>query len=167
MTGPSKPSDYLHQGRHDRLLREWVHDTYKSKSKLPEPTVCPECGAVYHKGRWTWAERPDGAHAEMCPACHRIHDKVPAGFLSLKGEFLAEHKDEILHLVRNVEKKENMEHPLKRIMNVEEQKDSVVISFTDPHLARTAGEAIQHAYQGELDLHYQKEEFLLRVLWQR
>ncbi len=25
----------------DRLLREHGHDTYKSKRKLPEPTVCP------------------------------------------------------------------------------------------------------------------------------
>ena len=70
MTGPHKTSDYLHQGRHDRFLREWQHDTYKSKSKLPEPTVCPECGAVYLKGRWTWAENPGGANEEMCPACH-------------------------------------------------------------------------------------------------
>lgn len=167
MTGPSKPSDYIHQRRHDRLLREWVHDTYKSKSKLPEPSVCPECGAVYHKGRWTWAEKPSGVHQEMCPACHRMRDKVPAGFLTLKGEFLAAHKDEILHLVRNIEKKENAEHPLKRIMNVEEQQDGVVISFTDPHLARGAGEAIHHAYHGELDFHYQEEENLLRVSWNR
>lgn len=166
MTTPSRPSDHLRR-RHDRLLQEWVHDTYKSKSKLPEPTVCPDCGAVFHKGRWTWTDAPGGAHRERCPACHRIRDNVPAGFLTLQGAFLITHQDELLHAVRNVERKENTEHPLKRIMGVEALEDGVVISFTDPHLARGAGEAVHHAYQGELDFSYQEGENLLRVVWRR
>ena len=42
----------FHPIRHDRLLQETQHDTYKSKGKLHEPTVCPDCGAVFHAGRW-------------------------------------------------------------------------------------------------------------------
>ena len=44
--------------RHDRLIQEYRHDAYKSKHKLPEPTVCPVCGAVYHDGRWQWMSKP-------------------------------------------------------------------------------------------------------------
>jgi len=167
MTGPRKPSDYLRQGRHDRLIRELEHDPYHSKRKVPEPTVCPECGAVFHHGRWSWDERPAEAHETLCPACHRIHDRVPAGFLTLGGEFLAEHKDEILHLIHNFEKRERAEHPLQRIMGVEEQDEGLVITFTDPHLARGVGEAVEHAYRGELDFKYTEGEYLLRVTWQR
>ena len=38
--------------RGDRLIRKHVHDPYKTRLKLPDPTLCPQCGAVYSKGRW-------------------------------------------------------------------------------------------------------------------
>ncbi|MDP1633620.1 MAG: hypothetical protein Q8L69_02915 [Gallionellaceae bacterium] len=46
MSHQSRPSGF-HPIRHDRLLQEAVHDSYKNKEKLPQPTVCPDCGAVY------------------------------------------------------------------------------------------------------------------------
>jgi hypothetical protein len=74
-----------------------VHDPYMSKSKLPEPTVCPQCHAADHQGRWTWTPRPAVAHEEMCPACLRIRDKNPAEFLTLRGRYLQEHKANIIN----------------------------------------------------------------------
>jgi hypothetical protein len=163
-----QPPNPSHEGRQDRLIRELVHDPYHSKKKLAEPTVCSECGAVYHAGRWQWSEAPAGAHRELCPACHRIQDHCPAGFLTLSGEFLAGHKDEILHLIRHVEQNQKAEHPLQRLMSVDEQADgSLLATFTDPQLARAAGEAVHRAYQGDLDFTYQENEFLLRVAWSR
>jgi hypothetical protein len=102
--------------RRDRLIREHIHDRYKTRLKLPEPTVCPQCGAVFHEGRWRWGPRPDGAHEELCQACHRINDRYPAGELTIKGEFAARHRDEIVHLARHHEEQEKAEHPLHRIM---------------------------------------------------
>jgi hypothetical protein len=40
--------------RRDQTYQEDEHDTYNMQGKLTEPTVCPTCGAVFHKGRWTW-----------------------------------------------------------------------------------------------------------------
>lgn len=153
--------------RHDRLLQEWEHDTYKSKHKLGEPTVCPGCGAVFRDGHWQWGTAQADASQTLCPACHRVEDKVPAGFLSLSGAFLAEHREEIMNLVRNVEEREKTAHPLKRIMDTEEQEGGLLITFTDPHLARGVGEALHDAYKGELDYNYQAEERILRVSWKR
>lgn len=154
-------------GRRDRLLREWVHDPYKSKVKPHDPSVCRECGAVFQEGRWQWLAAPEGAHEAVCPACQRVQDRVPAGILTLGGSFMSGHRDEILHLIHNVEEREKKEHPLKRIMAMEEHDDELVVTFTDPHLARGAGEALQHAYEGELDYHYAEEDVLLRVHWRR
>lgn len=155
----------FHPVRHDRLLQEQVHDAYKSKGKLPDPSVCPQCGAQFHDGRWQWGEAPAGAHQETCPACHRLHDHYPAGFLTLEGPFFQAHREEIMHLVHNHEQRERAEHPLQRIMAVEERDGEVLVTTTDIHLARGIGEAVRHAYQGELEFHYNPEENLLRVHW--
>ncbi|MGH8700526.1 MAG: BCAM0308 family protein [Burkholderiales bacterium] len=153
--------------RRDELRDELVHDSYKSKKKLPEPTRCPACGAVYHGGRWTWGTAPASADEETCPACQRIRDKFPAGHVTLKGEFLTSCREEILHLVRNREAREKAEHPLERIMAIEDTREGVLVTTTDTHLARDIGEALHSAYKGDLEYHYNREENLLRVSWRR
>ena len=64
--------------RRDRLIQEERHDTYRSKGKLREPTVCPGCGAIYHAGMWQWVTAPEQAHQQSCPACLWIEDDYPA-----------------------------------------------------------------------------------------
>jgi NMD protein affecting ribosome stability and mRNA decay len=164
-----KEGDVAKQGRRDRLIKEEIHDPYMARKKLVEPTVCPECSVVFSDGRWQWMTKvPDDAHQELCPACQRIRDKVPAGFLTLSGEFFEEHRDEIKHLVHNKVEEQKAQHPMKRLMDIEDQAGGgVVITFTDMHLPRGVGEAIQRAYAGELDIQYTKEADILRVSWQR
>ena len=154
--------------RKDRLIQEWVHDPYKTKHKLTEPTVCPVCNAVFKSGRWHWAESwPMNAHRETCQACHRTKDGYPAGVVKLMGAFLQSHRAEILNLARRLEKQENAEHPLHRIMKVEEHPDAVIISTTDIHLPHRIGEAVHQAYKGEIQTHYDEEGYFVRVNWRR
>jgi NMD protein affecting ribosome stability and mRNA decay len=153
--------------RRDRLVQETRHDAYQAKHKLSEPSVCPDCGAVFHEGRWQWLAKPAGAHQERCPACSRIHDQYPAGYLTVSGPFFSEHREELLHLLRNEAERAKAEHPLKRIMQIEDTKDGVLVTTTDIHLARGLGEALHHAYQGTLEYHYNERENLLRVVWER
>jgi len=166
MTHLPNPAGF-HPIRRDRLPLETLMDSYKTKGKLPEPTVCPDCGAVFHAGRWQWLEKPAGAHQTSCPACHRVRDKFPAGYVSLAGEFLAAHEAEVLQLIRHREARERVEHPLQRIMGIEKTEHGTLVTTTDIHLARGIGEALHHAYQGELEFHYSPEQNLLRVNWSR
>ena len=71
-----------------------------------------------------------------------------------------------MNLVRNEAKKESEEHPLKRIMDVQDTDDGVLVTTTDSHLARSIGERIARAYEGELDYQYTSDD-MLRVLWKR
>jgi hypothetical protein len=161
------PPGFRPISRRDKLFEERVHDAYRARRKPPEPTVCPQCGGVFHEGRWQWLQAPAGAHQEPCPACLRIQDHFPAGFVTLQGEFFLAHHEEILHLAQNVEKHERAEHPLKRIMKIEEKDGTTLVTTTDIHLARGIGEAIHNAYQGDLEFHYNPDEYLLRVNWTR
>jgi hypothetical protein len=155
--------------RHDRFIKEHVHDPYKLRMKLSEPLFCSRCGAVYHEGRWQWREyRPMGATGEICPACHRIADDCPAGILTIEGVFAEDHRDEILGLLRNEEQAETAQHPLNRIMAVTHHDGGgMTVTTTEIHLARRLGEALHHAYRGELSFHYPPEEYLLRLRWLR
>lgn len=48
----------------------------------------------------------EDAHQTYCPACHRISDRFPAGYVTLSGEFFATHEQEVLQQVRHHEVKE-------------------------------------------------------------
>jgi hypothetical protein len=154
--------------RKDRLLREHVHDPYQTPSKLPQPALCPVCGATYSEGRWQWmSPAPSGAPRHTCEACRRIRDRYPAGIITLSGGFVAGHRNDLLSLVRNNESLEKQEHPLNRIMRIEERPDSIVITTTDIHLPHRIGEAVHGAYKGELAIRYDKEGYFARVEWRR
>jgi len=155
--------------RQDRLIKEKIHDPYMNRSKPTESTICPQCKLVFTDGRWQiqlgGGQNP---HKELCPACQRIQDKVPAGILSLSGDFFATHRSEILALVHNKVEGQNAQYPLKRLMAIEDQDDgSAVITFTDTHLPRGVGQAIESAYEGELEIQYTEESNIVRVYWQR
>jgi NMD protein affecting ribosome stability and mRNA decay len=154
--------------RMDRLIHERVHDPYKTKSKLREPTVCPVCNAVFKEGRWQWADSwPIDAHRQTCQACHRTKDAYPAGMVIVTGSFALIHKAEILNLARHQEAQEKREHPLHRIMQIEEKPNSIIIKTTDIHLPRSIGEALRHAYKGKLELRYTVESHFIEVKWSR
>ena len=142
-------------------------DPYRAAARPPEPTVCPECKAVFVEGRWAWDKKPPDAYQQLCPACQRIQDKFPAGYVTIKGEFFAKNRDEIVALIHSHEKKEKSARPLLRIMEIDEKRDGIEVTTTDSQLARGIAEALQLAYKGDLKMRYSRDENLLRATWKR
>lgn len=155
--------------RFDRQIADEHNDPYREKGKLPQPTVCPQCALVFDNGRWQRMAQPlaTTAHRHLCPACRRINDRFPAGYVTLQGEFVDSHRSEIMKLVRNTEVREQGEHPLQRIMEISEDGPGIAVTTTDVHLARRIGEAIGHAYAGDLDITYSPDDYVVRVSWSR
>ena len=154
-------------GRRDRLIREKRHDTYKEWGKWPEPTVCTKCRSLFIDGRWTWKNAPADANQVVCPACQRIRDNYPAGYLYIRGDFYKDHKSEILNLFKNEEKIEKTEHPMERIMAASYEQDQTIVTTTGIHMARRLGAALTRAYQGELTFQYGEGEEAIQVRWER
>lgn len=157
------------QPRNDRLfIGEHINDPYKRLLKLPESTRCPRCRAIFHHGHWQWSgSQTKSAHESTCQACHRIEDDYPAGIVTLSGDFVREHKEELINIARSQERRENPYHPQHRIMDIEQTGRAVVIRTTDIHLPRRIGEAIVRSCKGRLALHYEGGYYSIRVDWQR
>jgi NMD protein affecting ribosome stability and mRNA decay len=165
----TRDTDIPRDGRRDRLIQEQVHDPYKPRGQLSEPSVCADCGVVFTQGRWQWlAKPPADAEEILCPACRRIRDRVPAGFLTLSGDFFADHRDEILSLIHNKVDEQKSQHPMKRLMDISDgEEGETVVTFTDVHLPRGVGQAIESAYSGELEIKYTDEAGIVRATWHR
>ena len=153
------------QQRRDQLRRDESHDPTKRTKKLPDPTVCPDCGATYRDGRWTWKHGPVEAPRHLCAACERVRDGYPAGFVTARGHFALGHRDEIIRIARNTEAAEKREHPIKRIMNTIEDPEGVVFETTELHLAQAIGRAIHGAFKGDLEVAFAED--IVRVNWSR
>ena len=156
-------------GRKDRLIKEKRHDTYFEKEKLAEPTRCPVCQALFSNGRWTWKKVSEKTevHQATCPACRRITDNYPAGYIEIRGEFFTEHRSEIENLIHNVEEQEKARHPLQRLISITVQDNHTLVTTTGIHLARRIGEAVTRSCKGELSIHYGAGEQSIRVYCQR
>ena len=153
--------------REDKMYSQGRQDPYLSRKKLPDPTRCPVCGAVFTEGRWTWSIADENAHEELCPADQRIKDKVSAGVVTIKGAFFGSHREEIVSLIKNREKLEKERHPLERLMTIKASGTGLRVETTGIHLARRLGDALEDAYQGKLEFDYLKGQEKVRVSWER
>ena len=148
-------------------MRATRDDSYRPTAKLADPMACPRCHASYLRGRWTWRPAPAGAPERTCPACLRIEQQQPAGFVTLAGPFFAAHREEILRVVGAHEQAARAAHPMQRIIGVQEVEGGVLVTTTDAHLAHALGIAMQAAYKGDLDLDFGPGKNCARVAWNR
>ena len=148
-----------------RAQRSPMNDPYQRQQKLPDGTMCSDCRAVYRRGRWQLGSEGSPVHQVRCPACRRIVEHLPAGILTLHGDFAHRHKDRMLDLARHEEAAERKEHPLNRIGDVAESAQGIVIHTTDIHLPRRIGEAIRRAFHGSIDMDFDENSYFVRVDW--
>lgn len=154
-------------GRKEQRTPLRRRDPYRATRKAPGPATCPQCHATYHAGHWSWSPAPPDAEARTCPACLRIEQRLPAGFLSIAGPFFDAHRDEVLRRVAAHEGREREAHPLQRLMSIEPRDGGVLVTTTDAHLARGLAVALHDAFKGALDLHFARDENAVRAWWKR
>ncbi|HVO91172.1 MAG TPA: BCAM0308 family protein [Casimicrobiaceae bacterium] len=142
-------------------------DPYAIPGSYRAPTHCPECGAVYLFGRWTWTLAPRGSATQVCPACRRIADDEPAGTLSIDGTFAEDHRAELLEFIAVMAEQQRIAFPIQRVVSVEASAHRIDVSTTDIELPQYLGEALRAAYEGRLDVRYGAADYSVRVSWHR
>ena len=151
-------------------------DPYLPKKTAPSASVCPECHAICRNKRWSLDEREfaamtggkGGAFAERrCPACRKIADGFVAGLVTLRGAYFREHREEILNLIRNAEKRAMGFNPLARIIRLTESEDGLEVLTTVEKLAQRIGREIHKACRGTVEYKWSEDSKLLRVHWAR
>ncbi|HVN25443.1 MAG TPA: BCAM0308 family protein [Syntrophorhabdales bacterium] len=154
--------------RQDRLLQEDVHDPYFVKQRYRDPSVCQRCGVLFRNGAFEWVKKlPPQAAKMVCPACRRIEDKFEGGVVTLAGDFLLQHKSDIMNIIANTQKAEQTSRPLERIISLIDTGTKIEIRTTYEHIARRIGEAVNKAYKGELSVQYPEGEKYARIFWRR
>ncbi len=160
-----------------KFARDKIHaenDPYLPKKGLVDHSICKDCNAIYHNKKWfldaklyeqkkslkdiNWVE---------CPACKKTKENVPSGIVTLKGEFLQQHKQEILNLIKNEDERSKNFNPLKRIMKIDEKEGEVEIFTTSAKLAQRIGSILHKAYSGEVDYKKHENAKFMRVAWTR
>jgi hypothetical protein len=147
-----------HRGRHAVVLRP-------PKSA---PTFCPECRAVFARGRWTWKARLNVPAdyclpAVLCPACRRVHDRDPAYVVRIEGVPRARAR-EIHALARHVESAERASRPQERLVPIESAQGALCIGTTGVHLARRVVAAILRSWKRQVEV-LRRNDVETRLLW--
>jgi hypothetical protein len=151
-----------------------VHDPFQGRGHHPDDTVCSGCGAVMRDQHWVID--PDRAelllsagtpHQVLCPACQQAAERLPEGILTLRGDYWPQHRDEILHLIRNQAAEGQPDNPLERILNLREEGNCLIVETTNAKLAQKIGRSLKKAHQGHLKYQWGDENRLARVNWER
>jgi hypothetical protein len=168
-------------GRGERSYKQ----TYKKKTVTADPylpkgapqkiSACEECRSVYKNKRWYADPELYDAVVKLpetgrtaCPACRKIHDGFPGGIVTLMGDYVVPHKEDLMNLIRNEEARARGFNPLERVMSIKESgRGSIVISTTNEKLAQRIGRAVKKAFHGEVTYRWSHDNKLARVDWVR
>jgi hypothetical protein len=150
------------------------HDSYIPDGHYKEGTRCSQCGAIYHNQRWsldpTLVSRVSQEHdgpMVVCPGCRKVEVKDPGGVVTLTGGFWQEHRDEILNLIQNEEKRAMGVNPLERLIEITPDGEELVVLTTNEKLAQRLGRALRKAYNGTVEYRWSEDNKLARVIWNR
>jgi hypothetical protein len=140
-----------------------------------EPIVCPGCGSLYHRRRWTRADqlpRRPGHQTpilvRICPACRRSASGVPHGFVHVDGDFARAHRAEIEALLRRDADAAGKDNPTGRVMNWgDDGTGGLLLTTTTEHLAIRLGRTLEKSYDGRALFGFSHENKLAHVWWHR
>ncbi len=150
-----------------------VNDPYELAAGQ-DAAACEDCHALYQGKRWFFDEKlygkltPAGKVRQVvCPTCRKIKDRYVEGYLTLGGEFLVQHKEELVTLLENEAAKVGKRSVDDRIVKMVPEGEKLVVETTTDKLAQHLGRAVYRAYKGDLSFRWSEGSKFVRVYWSR
>ncbi len=147
--------------------------TLQEREDEPGTLICPSCHAISLEKRW-FLDEPQyerlrtqaDVKAIACPGCERVERGIFEGRVLIGGEWLGEHKTEILNLVRNQETQARQTNPFSRIGAIKDHDEQIEVFVTTQWLAERIGKELRKAHKGQLQIQHLQEKFS-SVYWYR
>jgi hypothetical protein len=89
------------------------------------------------------------------------------GMIRISGNFLLDHEDEVVNLVKHEGKMAEQKNPGHRVNKIEKVNGGITAEISDHNLALHIGKALVHAYKGKHEYKFLKGEKYVEVLWRR
>ncbi|MBU1027307.1 MAG: hypothetical protein KKA31_06215 [Candidatus Margulisbacteria bacterium] len=89
------------------------------------------------------------------------------GIIRISGEFLLDHEGEIINLVKHQAELAEQKNPQHKLNSLRKVNGTLVASVSDHNLTLHIGKALVHAYKGEHNYKFLKDEKFVEVDWRR
>lgn len=89
------------------------------------------------------------------------------GLLKISGNFLLDHEEEVLNLVKHEGRMAAEKNPNARVIGIEKKDGGIEVSISDHNLALHIGKRLEHAYKGKHEFKFLPGEKYVEVLWNR
>jgi hypothetical protein len=87
--------------------------------------------------------------------------------VNIKGDFLAEHFEDVVHLIKSEERRALQKNPLERLMKMDKVNGGLHVETTSDALALRIGRVLHRAYKGEAEFKFRYGNKYVEVDWSR
>lgn len=144
------------------------------RMKEPEGwAICKRCRSVHYDKHWVLPENfhgklpEEGVQEALCPACRKISEEYPEGYIHLEGAFVKEHRQEIINTIKNKEEITKHYNPLERIMDIREHDSSIEVTTTTGKLAQKIGKILSKSFNKKAEYKWSEDTRVARIVWKR
>lgn len=97
----------------------------------------------------------------------KLESSEPPGRILLCGFYFSEHREEIMALAQEVERREREIHPHDKILSIQNTGRSTIITTSGTNLPRRIASALFYAFKGQVTFKYDRDLDRVRMTWSR
>jgi NMD protein affecting ribosome stability and mRNA decay len=139
--------------------------------RLPEPSGCERCGAIFSRRVWRRRRKATGALLEKikwttCPACKQASAGVGQGRVLIRGPYAELHEEAVRRRIENVAARAAFTQPERRVSSIERREGTLEVLATSQKLAHRIVHELRKAFGGRASYAW-SDDGTLFATWQR